>query len=106
MPAPAPTLVGAAKDKYVPRALMRFRWRLERRCRVVDDVGREVAAGRFRGLKLGPGGGYRVFGRGGVEAEAVKAAVNHDKELRKAISAMEMNFNSGVGMPPRALTPD
>tara|TARA_B100000795_G_scaffold218868_1_gene173063 strand:- start:185 stop:499 length:315 start_codon:yes stop_codon:yes gene_type:complete len=31
-----------------------------------------------------------------VEAEAVKAAVNHDKELRKAISAMEMNFNSGV----------
>ena len=37
---------------------------------------------------------------GTVEAEAVKAAVNHDKELRKAISAMEMNFNSGVGMPP------
>jgi hypothetical protein len=33
---------------------------------------------------------------GTVEAEAVKAAVNHDKELRKAISAMEMNFNSGV----------
>ena len=31
-----------------------------------------------------------------MEAEAVKAAVNHDKELRKAISAMEMNFNSGV----------
>ena len=43
---------------------------------------------------------------GTVEAEAVKAAVNHDKELRKAISAMEMNFNSGVGMPPRARTLD
>ena len=33
---------------------------------------------------------------GSVEAEAARAAVNHDKELRKAISAMEMTFNSGV----------
>ena len=33
---------------------------------------------------------------GSVEAEAARAAVNHDRELRKAISAMEMTFNSGV----------
>ena len=33
----------------------------------------------------------------GAAADAkVQAAINHDKELRKAIGAMEMNFNSGV----------
>jgi hypothetical protein len=33
---------------------------------------------------------------GGAADAKVQEAINHDKELRKAISAMEMNFNSGV----------
>jgi len=35
-------------------------------------------------------------GAGALDGADVAAAVNYDKQLRKAISAMEMNFNSGV----------
>lgn len=63
-----------------------------------DAVVEEDVADSADGADGGEGGAA-----GDAKSEKVQKAVNYDKELRKLIGALEMNFNSGVANLKKAL---